>query len=104
VRSAADLTPIHRKTAATGTGRGGFLHPAQIFFVTREKNLRYPFLFLNRFHLSESYRGFAVRYRYFLFVPVTTVFWNRIYFLCEIFKFSGRIRDLDAPGALLQSI
>jgi hypothetical protein len=37
VRSAADLTPIHRKTAATGTGRGGFLHPAQIFFVTREK-------------------------------------------------------------------
>jgi hypothetical protein len=95
---------MHRKPPRPGPVAAVFFHPAQNIFCNTQKILRYPFLFLNRFHGSESYRVFPVRYRYFLFVGIMAIFWNRNYFPGEIFKFSGQIRHLGAPGTRLQSI
>jgi hypothetical protein len=73
-------------------------------FVKRKKFLRYLFLFLNRFHFKKRYRGRGHRYRNSVFAGANPVFWNRTYCPVEICKISGRINELDAAPARLQSI
>jgi hypothetical protein len=59
-----------RRSSARLVSWRSFTEPTRTqpnIFCNTQKNLRYPFLFLNRFHASESYRARADRYRYFLF-------------------------------------